>query len=237
MRAQVRLGLLLALAQVVLAWGASLTVELESLIDIFSQHRRTADGYLRTGNQDLGAIEIERLAAQWSRGASAVQRSVEDRSDVGRMLAEVGLGIAHSLAAAERGDFGLAQQSLEHAALALRQWRLAHGVRHFSDCIMEVGAAHAPLDRYRVEPPDLASAAIAQELVAAATAAEMALRKCDAEASAGIRNLPEFRRLVDGMIGSLRQVPDAVSRRDPAYLHRLLIEQRSFERLLAFRFG
>jgi hypothetical protein len=39
------------------------------------------------------------------------------------------------------------------------------------------------------------------------------------------------------MIGSLQQVSQAVRQRDSAYLHRLLIEQRSFERLLAFRYG
>lgn len=39
------------------------------------------------------------------------------------------------------------------------------------------------------------------------------------------------------MIGSLQQVSQAVRQRHSAYLHRLLIEQRSFERLLAFRYG
>jgi len=39
------------------------------------------------------------------------------------------------------------------------------------------------------------------------------------------------------MLASLRQIPAAVKARDRAYLHRLLIEQRSFERLLSFRFG
>jgi hypothetical protein len=39
------------------------------------------------------------------------------------------------------------------------------------------------------------------------------------------------------MLASLRQMPEAVRTRDGAQLHRLLIEQRSFERLLSFRFG
>ena len=48
---------------------------------------------------------------------------------------------------------------------------------------------------------------------------------------------PEFRRLIEGMTASMRQMPQAVAGRDGAYLHRLLIEQRSFERLLTFRYG
>ena len=47
----------------------------------------------------------------------------------------------------------------------------------------------------------------------------------------------EFRRLIDGMRASLRQMPDALRQRDNDYLHRLLIEQRAFNELLAFRFG
>lgn len=47
----------------------------------------------------------------------------------------------------------------------------------------------------------------------------------------------ESRRELNGMIGSLQQVSQAVRQRHSAYLHRLLIEQRSFERLLAFRYG
>jgi hypothetical protein len=39
------------------------------------------------------------------------------------------------------------------------------------------------------------------------------------------------------MTASLRQMPQALASRDGAYLHRLLIEQRSFERLLVFRYG
>jgi hypothetical protein len=42
------------------------------------------------------------------------------------------------------------------------------------------------------------------------------------------------------MLDSLRQMPEAVEARDGARLHRLhrlLIEQRSFERLLSFRYG
>ena len=38
-------------------------------------------------------------------------------------------------------------------------------------------------------------------------------------------------------LNSLRQIPEALRQSDPAYFHRLIIEQRSFERLLAFRFG
>ena len=48
---------------------------------------------------------------------------------------------------------------------------------------------------------------------------------------------PEFRRLVDGAKASLALIPKAIATRDGDLLHRMLIELRSFDNLLAFRFG
>ena len=52
-----------------------------------------------------------------------------------------------------------------------------------------------------------------------------------------IRTHPEFRRLVDGVAASLALMPKAIAERDGDLLHRLLIELRSFDNLLAFRYG
>ena len=63
------------------------------------------------------------------------------------------------------------------------------------------------------------------------------MQRCDGMAPAGIRSHPELRRLIDGALASLAQVPQAVDARDRDLLHRLLIELRSFDHLLAFRYG
>ena len=52
-----------------------------------------------------------------------------------------------------------------------------------------------------------------------------------------MRATPEFRRLVDGAKASLALIPKAIATRDTDLLHRVLIELRSFDNLLAFRFG
>ena len=49
--------------------------------------------------------------------------------------------------------------------------------------------------------------------------------------------LPEFRRLIDGAKAGLALIPKAIATRDSDLLHRILIELRSFDNLLAFRFG
>ena len=52
-----------------------------------------------------------------------------------------------------------------------------------------------------------------------------------------VRTAPEFRRLVDGAKASLSLIPKAIATRDADLLHRVLIELRSFDNLLAFRYG
>jgi hypothetical protein len=56
-------------------------------------------------------------------------------------------------------------------------------------------------------------------------------------AAPAIRNHADFRRLIDGALASLGQIPKAAETRDADLLHRLLIELRSFDHLLAFRYG
>jgi hypothetical protein len=52
-----------------------------------------------------------------------------------------------------------------------------------------------------------------------------------------VQKSPEFRRLVDGAKASLSLTPKAIATQDTDLLHRVLIELRSFDNLLAFRFG
>jgi hypothetical protein len=78
---------------------------------------------------------------------------------------------------------------------------------------------------------------VAEWILTLANGVIVVLNRCDREAPETVRHEQEFRRLLDGMLNSLRQMPDALGARDGEWLHRLLIEQRSFEQLLLFRFG
>jgi hypothetical protein len=225
---------------VVLCMGAparELSSDLRPLFDGFQAHRRIALGYLRTENTDLAAVEIERLRDRWTADRRRLAPDIAADQALASAIARTEAGVTASLAAADRGDVVTARRLLHDAAEPLDDWRKANAIRLFSDCIAEVGAAYERLDRFRRDAPDLADRALGEEIVGLASEAGAALARCDREAAPAVRGEPEFRRLVDGMRDSLRQVPEAVSARDRARLHRLLIEQRSFERLLAFRFG
>jgi hypothetical protein len=235
----VRVVLVLGL-QALLCLGAparDLTPDLSALLEGFYAHRRVASGYLRTHNIELGAAEIERLRGRWTSDRRRLSAATAADKILAAALAKVETLVGESLKAADAGDAERARGLLEEAALPLDEWRKANGIRLFSDCIAEVTAAYGQLDVYRQKPPDLTDQTSADRIARFANDTIAAINRCDREASESVRREPEFRRLIDGMLGSLRQIPEAVGARDGAHLHRLLIEQRSFERLLAFRFG
>ena len=77
----------------------------------------------------------------------------------------------------------------------------------------------------------------AAQVTEKSTAYEKTLDRCNATAADAVRKEPEFRRLIDGAKEGLALIPQAVKTRDTALLHRVLIQLRSFDNLLAFRFG
>jgi len=236
----VRTLAIVATLQALLCAGAlarELPPDLRALIEGFQAHRRVAAGYLRTHNGDLGAVEIERLRERWSADRRKLTPASAADAPLAAALARTEGLVADSLKAVDGGDVERARALLEDAAKPLDAWRKSNGFRLFSDCIAEMTAAYERLDGYRRSRPDLADRPTAERIVSYAEGAVAALDRCNREAPADVRREPEFRRLLDGMLGSVRQIPEAVGTRDAARLHRLLIEQRSFERLLAFRFG
>jgi hypothetical protein len=228
----------LALAFVFLPIATTLATELtpaqRTLFDGLSAHRRVALAYLRTGNTDLAAVEIELLIERWRAnlpGLGPIERSFQ------RSLAEAEENLEGSLSALEKNNLDQARALLERATAPLKEWRDSVGIRLFSDCITELSQAYGRLDVYRVRVPDLGNASTRDAVLTASLGTEGTVMRCDEEATSQTRTHPEFRRLIDGMLNSLRQTPEALLQRDGNYLHRLLIEQRSFEQLLAFRFG
>jgi hypothetical protein len=219
------------------ALARALPPDLRPLIEGFQAHRRVAIGYLRTQNGDLGAAEIERLQQRWSADRRKLTPQTIADGALSTALARTETTVADSLKAADGGDIDRARTLLEDAASPLDAWRKANGIRLFSDCIADITVTYERLDVYRLKRPDLADGSTAANIVTASNGTISALDRCDREAPDVLRREPEFRRLFDGMLASLRQMPEAVRTRDGARLHRLLIEQRSFERLLSFRFG
>jgi len=237
MRVKLAFAMMVAVLQCGAALARELPQELRSLIEGFQAHRRVAVGYLRTQNGDLGAAEIESLQRRWATDRAKLPSMAAADGTLAAALARVEALVKESLKAADNGDTERAHSLLEGAAEPLAAWRKSNGFRLFSDCIVELSATYERLDVYRVNRPNLNDSSTAERVIKASNDTVAALDRCNHEAPNALSREAEFRRLFDGMRASLAQMRGAVQARDGALLHRLLIEQRSFERLLLFRFG
>lgn len=232
------LCVLLAFARVAVADELAL---FHAAIEEFSSHNRAAIGYLRTENVDLAAIEIERMREAWGtfagRFGSKPPPALRDNPLYVTTLVDVPTRLIGAVLLLKMSKPDLARDSLVAIRKELSDLRRASRVEVLADCILDANAAMDRLFGSRDRPPDVGSPRAAAELSANADAYGAVIRRCDGMASAEIRSQGEFRRLVDGIAASLAQMPNAIAARDGDLLHRLLIELRSFDNLLAFRYG
>jgi hypothetical protein len=200
-------------------------------VEAAMSHHRVAAGYLRTGNIELATVEIDGLREAWAKVSTLPRPSVfgDQQRYTGTILQVatqlVGISLVLNL-----GRPDVARESLDNIRKLLSDLRRENGVTVLADCVLDANTAMDALfatDRQ----PDWESAAAGGESYAAT------LRRCDGMAPRSIHDHPEFRRLIDGALASLAQFPKAVDTRDADLLHRLMIELRSFDNLLAFRYG
>jgi hypothetical protein len=200
-------------------------------IEAAMSHHRVASCYLRTGNLDLAKLEIDGLREAWAKVSTlprpAAFRNQERYTGTVLQVAAQLVGISLVL---NLGRPDVARESLDTIRKMLSALRRENGVTVLADCVLD---ANTGMDALMATDrgPDWESAAAGGESYAAT------LRRCDGMAPRGIRDHAEFRRLIDGALGSLAQFPKAIETRDADLLHRLMIELRSFDNLLAFRYG
>src|ERR1019366_3965120 len=214
--------------------------DFNAAVEQAQSHNRVAIGYLRTGNVDLASLEIDRLREAW--GALA-QRFAGKRPDAFDGIARYGTlwtGVSARLGAAaltlKSGRSDAAHQSLEAIRGDLYDLRKTAGIAVVADCVRDGNAAMDALMAYDDRALDW-TPQTRDGIASKASTYGAVLERCDGMADGTVRNSPEFRRLVDGAKSSLTLIPKAIATRDGDLLHRVLIELRSFDNLLAFRFG
>jgi len=228
-----------------LTWLLALPAHADDLADFNAAveaaavHQRVALGYLRTGNIDLAALEIDRMRTAWSR-VSALKRPAALNRDP-QLYTTTMLDISTRLVGVSimmnSGRPDAARKSLQDIRAELKVLRQSNGIVVLADCIADANAAMDKLIVFSDGALDRSKRETASSIFSAAASYQRNLDRCDDLADAKIRTAPEFRRLIDGARNSLAQIPKAISERDADLLHRLLIELRSFDNLLAFRYG
>jgi hypothetical protein len=215
--------------------------DFNAAVEQAQSHNRVAIGYLRTGNFDLALLEIERLRDAWG---AFEQRFASKRPDAFDGIALYGTmftGVQARLVAVDlmikMGNPDAVRQSLEAIRGDLYDLRKAAGIKVLADCVRDGNAAMDALMVYDDRALDWTKSETHDGIASKASIYGSVLERCDGMADDTVRQSPEFRRLVDGAKSSLALIPKAIASRDGDLLHRVLIELRSFDNLLAFRFG
>ena len=232
------LALLLAAAAPASLSAASLA-DFNTAVENAAAHNRVALGYLRTGNTDLATLELERLRGAW---ATVVGAFGKDRPDAfaAELYTTTLTDISTKLVTADMmlssGRTEAAETALAGVRDALSNLRRRSGVTVLADCVLDAAGAMAALGALDRQP--LAwSPALAADMNGKAQVYRAVVQRCDGTAAPDVKASPEFRRLVDGIFASLDLVAKAVETRDADLFHRIVIELRSYDNLLAFRFG
>lgn len=222
---------LAALALVALPAFADDLGDFNAAVEAAAVHNRIAIGYLRTGNTDLASIELDRLRNAWARvGRLPRPAAFDDIPLYTAMLTDIATRLITADMMLNVGRPENAQQALLGIRDDLYNLRKSAHVPVLADCIRDANGA---MDKLMAYDAHVGEAGLAE----AASRYDKLLTQCDQMASEKTRMEPEFRRLVDGARASLSRIPEAIATHDADMLHRLLVELRSFDHLLAFRFG
>src|SRR5581483_11335890 len=231
---------MLALA-LTLAAGAARAGDLadfNAAVEAAAAHNRVAIGYLRTGNKDLAAVELDRLRAAWSKVS---QRKRPDAFDGNPLYTTAMTDIAMRLVTAymmlTAGRLEPARDALTAIRDDLYNLRKSAGIVVLADCVREANAAMDALMAYDDCALDWTKSATRFGIASKAAIYNYVLDRCDGMADEAVRQSGDFRRLIDGARAGLALIPKAIAARDTDLLHRILIELRSFDNLLAFRYG
>src|SRR5262245_14730409 len=215
--------------------------DFNAALEAISAHNRIAVGYLRTENVDLASLEIDRMRNAW---ITFTERFAGDRPEAfgenlhyANLFTVVNARLVGVDLTLKMGRLDAARNGLNAIRKDFYDLRKASGVVVLADCVRDANAAMDALMAYNDRDLDWSKPDTASAIASKASAYGTVLSRCDSIAGESVRQTPEFRRLIDGAKASLELVPKAISTRDTDLLHRVLIELRSFDNLLDFRFG
>jgi hypothetical protein len=238
--AQARIVILALVLWAAPAWADELA-DFNAAVENAAAHNRVAIGYLRTGNKDLALLEIDRLREAWDQVAQRFMAKRPAAFDGNPLYGKLWttestrfVGIDLMIAMGKPEAVAKALNGLRGDLYDLRK---TSGIVVLADCVRDANAVMDAFMVYNDRALDWGNAEVRNDVAAKAKSYGDTLDRCETIASDSVRKEPEFRRLIDGAKASLGFIPQSISSRDADLLHRVLIELRSFDNLLAFRFG
>lgn len=205
--------------------------DFNTAVEAAMSHHRVAAGYLRSGNIDLAALEIDSLREAWAKVSTLPRPAAfQNQEHYTAIMLQTAAELIGTTLVLNMGRPDVAAESLDKIRKSLSALRRENKVTVLADCVVDANVSMDALFALDGKPDW-------ESLAAGAESYRGTLQRCDAMASERVRRDGEFRRLIDGALASLAQIPKASETRDADLTHRLLIELRAFDNLLAFRFG
>ena len=224
-------SLVLALALFAVPARADDLADFNAAVEAAMSHHRVALGYLRTGNLELASLELDGMRQAWAKVSTLPRPAAfASKERYTATLLEIAAGLVGTDLVLRMGNAQVARESLEQIRASLSRLRRENGVTVLADCVLDANTTMNALFA-------LDGQGDWETVTGGSQSYASTLRRCDAMAAPNTKASGEFRRLIDGALASLAQIPKAVETRDGELLHRLLIELRSFDNLLAFRYG
>jgi hypothetical protein len=215
--------------------------DFNAAVEDAASHNRVAIGYLHNGNIDLASLELDRLRDAWNAVTTRFSGKRPDAFDgnalYGTTMVDVGVRLVTADMMLKSGRADAASQALTAIRDELYQLRKSAGIVVLADCVKDANSVAEELMVYDDKDLDWTKSQTRYGIANKASIYGYVLDRCDGIAGATVHDSPEFRRLVDGARAGLDLIPKAIATRDTNLLHRILIELRSFDNLLAFRFG
>jgi hypothetical protein len=232
------LALLALLARPAMAGSLA---DFNAAVEAAEGHNRVAIGYLRTGNVDLASLEIDKLHSAWDALTARFAGKRPDAFDgialYGIMLTDISARLVTADLMFKAGKPAVVRQALEAIRSDLYRLRRSAGIVVLADCIRDSNNAMAGLLAYNKRDLDWSKPETGIGLAGKAAVYRYVLERCDEIASPKVRKDQNFRRLIDGAKESLSHIPKAIAEHSTGLVHRVLIELRSIDNLLTFRFG
>jgi len=232
--------LILVLVGMAAASRADEIGDFNAAVERVEGHNRVALGYLRTGSIDLASIELDRLRpdfAALNRQFAGKRPKVFSAEAYTLAMTDIATRLVTADLMLNSGRADAARQALDAVRADFYNLRRSAGIEVLADCVRDANAAMDALMVFNDGALDWSKPATASAIGERTAAYAKTLDRCDAMADAEVKKNPEFRRLVDGARASMKFIPQAIADHDTNLLHRVLIELRSFDNLLAFRFG
>ncbi len=205
--------------------GSIVRAESPDIFFTLNPNIRAAWSYLRTANADLALVELDEF--------KSAMEAVPPAND----LIPIGENMRQALKLAEAGMLKEAQDKVFEARQSFRSRHTAMGTNHFEDCIWDANRVGDVLWPTINSPPDFEVKATRSDISAKLSDYQNKQSACNDSAPDNIKNDPEFRRLMDGLLPSLDKAIAGAKAGEKDIYHRYMIEIISFDRMLYFRFG